>query len=212
MGVRSPKMLLPAVASLVLLSSLPSSYCQFDPFNFQARYQNIYKNPEPPSTENWEKIWAGVHKYDGEIPKREARIHYPFGVTVRPNETVDSGLLTSRPQMSWPIDDDNALYTVLIVDNGIEQLLPNQFIHWLVTNIPGNSISQGQEMVEYVTPFSFDLEGDFFEFGQDPAPIDLTAPGHPMLAMVYKQSGEISVDETRRGCSEDDFFQVTNND
>ena len=36
----------------------------------------------------------------------------------------------------------------------------------MVTNIPGNSISQGQEMVEYVTPFSFDLEGDFFTFGQ----------------------------------------------
>ena len=36
----------------------------------------------------------GVHKYDGEIPKREARIHYPFGVTVRPNETVDSGRIT----------------------------------------------------------------------------------------------------------------------
>ena len=25
---------------------------------------------------------------------------------------------------------------------------------------------KGQEMVDYVTPFSFDLEGDFFEFGQ----------------------------------------------
>ena len=26
----------------------------------------------------------------------------------------------------------------------------------------------------------------------DPAPIDLTAPGHPMLAMVYKQKGVVS--------------------
>ena len=68
--------------------------------------------------------------------------------------------------MSWPIDDDDALYTVLLVDNGIEQFLPKQFIHWLVTNIPGNSISQGQEMAEYVTPFSFDLEGDSFVSGQ----------------------------------------------
>ena len=131
--------------------------------------------------------FLGVHKYDGEIPEREARIQYQFGLTVRPNDTVDSGektdmlnacshilltspkipgLLTSRPQMSWPIDDEGALYTVLLVDNGIEQLLPAQFVHWLVTNIPGNAIERGQEMIEYVTPFSFDLEGPFFTFGQ----------------------------------------------
>ena len=69
--------------------------------------------------------------------------------------------------MSWPIDEEGgALYTVLLVDNGIEQLLPAQFVHWLVTNIPGNAIERGMEMVEYVTPFSFDLEGPFFTFGQ----------------------------------------------
>ena len=42
----------------------------------------------------------GIHKYDGEIPKREARIHYPFGVTVRPNETVDSGMISCVQR--WP--------------------------------------------------------------------------------------------------------------
>ena len=52
-------MLLPVAVLASLLSFLPWSHGQFDPFNFQARYQDIYKNPEPPSREDWDKIWAG---------------------------------------------------------------------------------------------------------------------------------------------------------
>ena len=73
-----------------------------------------------------------------------------------------------RPQADLMLESPprRSLYTVMIVDEGIERLEGKQFIHWLVTNIPGNSISQGQEMAEYVTPFSFDLEGAPFVSGQ----------------------------------------------
>ena len=55
----SSKMLPPVAVCASLLSFLPWSHGQFDPFNFQVRYQDIYKNPEPPSREDWDKIWAG---------------------------------------------------------------------------------------------------------------------------------------------------------
>ena len=109
------------IANLLLIASLSangSKYGYVDtPFNFQARYQNIYKVPEPPSPSLWEEIWTGnqesrslnvlyykywligVPDYNGEIPKHQARIQYPFGVTVWPNETVDSGKLEANIQI-----------------------------------------------------------------------------------------------------------------
>ena len=38
--------------------------------------------------------------------------------------------------MSWP-SEPGALYTVMMVDEGIERLQGRQYIHWLVENVPG---------------------------------------------------------------------------
>ena len=68
-----------------------------------------------------------------------------------------------------------ALYTVMIVDNGIIRLLPQQYFHWLVVNIPGTDVSEGNEVMDYITPFIA---------GRDDDP-------HPMLLLVYQQSGRV---------------------
>ena len=41
-----------------------------------------------------------------------------------------------------------ALYTVVLSDEALEALVGegNDYIHWVVTNIPGNNIEQGNEM------------------------------------------------------------------
>ena len=33
----------------------------------------------------------GIPNYDGEVPEREVRAEYPFGYTVKPNDTITSG-------------------------------------------------------------------------------------------------------------------------
>ena len=71
-----------------------------------------------------------------------------------------------------------ALYTVMIVDEGIERLEGKQFIHWLVTNVPGSDVGRGAEVMQYIPPFAIEL-------GSDGA-IDKTK-SHPMLALIYRE-------------------------
>ena len=63
----------------------------------------------------------------------------------------------------------------MIVDNGIVRLLPQQYFHWLVVNVPGTAVSKGNEVMDYVTPFIAEKEDD----------------PHPMLLLVYRQSGRV---------------------
>ena len=59
--------------------------------------------------------------------------------------------------MTWP-SEPGALYTVMVIDAGIQRVLPKVYMHWMVTNIPGNSVELGNEVMEYVTPFSLEVE------------------------------------------------------
>merc|ERR1712106_1041870 len=107
-------------------------------------------------------------------------------------DTVKTGQMAERPVVSWN-GDSSSLYTVIIVDQGIERLEGKQFIHWMVTNIPGSNIEKGAEVMQYIEPFSF-------EFGSN-GQLDPNGKAHPMLVLVYKQPGTVEVEEIQRGCS-----------
>ena len=66
----------------------------------------------------------------------------------------------------------------MIVDNGIGRLLPQQYFHWLVVNVPGGGaeVGAGNEVMEYITPFIAERDDD----------------PHPMLLLVYRQTGRVS--------------------
>eukprot|EP00092_Neocalanus_flemingeri_P005668 GFUD01006106.1.p1 GENE.GFUD01006106.1~~GFUD01006106.1.p1 ORF type:complete len:527 (-),score=118.65 GFUD01006106.1:49-1629(-) len=172
-----------------------------NPFNFQARLDGLFRVPKTVSGSRWDNLWAGIGDYDGEVPTQQLGVQFAYGYTVRPNDTVTAGLLSHRPHLTWPADP-NSLYTVMIVDNGIERLLPQQFIHWMVVNIPGSNVQLGSEVMDYITPFSIE-----FKDGK----IDKDSPGHSMLVLVYKQPGEIMMEETRRGCSAEMLTSINNN-
>ena len=123
----------------------------------------------------------GVQDYEGDIPPLQASVQYAYGYTVRPNDSTTSGLLTFPPIVSWPSEPD-ALYTVIIVDNGIERVLPKQYFHWMVVNIPGNNIHEGVEVIDYLTPFSMEIKD---------GKINPNGKSHPMLVFVYKQPKEV---------------------
>ena len=49
----------------------------------------------------------------------------------------------------------------------------------MVTNVPGSSVADGAEVIQYIPPFSIEL-------GSDGA-IDKEGKSHPMLALVYRE-------------------------
>jgi len=84
---------------------------------------------------------------------------------------------------------------MMVLDAGIKRVLPKVFIHWMVSNIPGYSVKNGNEVMEYVTPFSL-------EFDEDAKFItDREKSAHPLLLLIFKQPGRIYVDETHAGCN-----------
>ena len=70
------------------------------------------------------------------------------------------------------------------------------YVHWMVTNIPGNNIQAGVEVMQYVTPFSLEFteSGEFIT--------DEAESSHPLIIAVFRQrNGRIVVDEAQKGCT-----------
>merc|ERR1711994_480032 len=165
----------------------------------QWRFLNLpFPNNQP--NPGWLDAWEEVGEVVGQAPSQRLMIDWPNNVQiVEPNATTSVGLMTTRPRLTWPAEP-GALYTVMVIDAGIQRVLPKVYLHWMVTNIPGNSVEMGNEVMEYVTPFSLEINDDFANFGFIK---DRHASAHPMIFLVYKQPGHIQVEETQRGCSPD---------
>ena len=56
-----------------------------------------------------------------------------------------------RPSLLWRTEP-GALYTVMMVDEGIERLEGKQYIHWLVENIPGTMVRHLIHLHYYLGP------------------------------------------------------------
>ena len=97
-----------------------------------------------------------------------------------------TGTMGDRPEVGWAAQPGQ-LYTIMVLDEGITSLGGKQYVHWLVTNVPGDgSDKEGiTEMMRYVEPFS----------------ASAADPAHPMLVLVYRQRARVEMEEYQRGCS-----------
>jgi uncharacterized protein GlcG (DUF336 family)/phosphatidylethanolamine-binding protein (PEBP) family uncharacterized protein len=129
---------------------------------------------------------------------------------VLPNDLITSEDMLEKPTLTWDTES-GALYTIFIIDFGIERLEGLQWVHWLVTNVEdGASVDQGDEVrrmsiklgfnifgfkvKDYVPPFYFKIKEDF-------SGLDLTkgTRGHDILALVYKQkTGQVKRAKKKR--------------
>jgi len=118
-------------------------------------------------------------------PAQLARLQWPrFSPGV--GDTMLTGQMEDRPQVTWSGGRPGELYTIMILDEGISFLNGKQYAHWLVTNVPGSGNTlEGTEMMRYVEPFS----------------ASATDPKHPMLVLVYRQQARLQAEEYQRGCS-----------
>merc|ERR1711963_1031615 len=114
--------------------------------------------PNNPPNPGWLSAWEEVDQVVGEAPPQRLMINWANNVEiVEPNATTSVGLMTNGPRLTWP-SEPGALYTVMVIDAGIQRVLPKVYMHWMVANIPGNSVELGNEVMEYVTPFSLQVE------------------------------------------------------
>merc|ERR1712226_219319 len=164
----------------------------------QWRFLNLpFPNNQP--NPGWLDAWEQVGEVVGDAPPQRLMIDWPNNVQiVEPNATTSVGLMTTRPRLTWPAEP-GALYTVMVIGAGIQRVLPKVYLHWMVINIPGNSVELGNEVMEYVTPFSLEVHEDPL----DGFIKDRHTSAHPMIFLVFKQPGRIQVEETQRGCSPD---------
>lgn len=119
--------------------------------------------------------------------------------SVFPSNIIRTEDMLDKPALKWD-SESGALYSVFLIDFGIEWLEGLQYVHWLVTNVKsGSDMNDGDEVQEYVAPF-------YFKAKEDGSGLDLTegTRGHDILALVYKQkTGEVDMtDERQSGCND----------
>ncbi|NWX24884.1 RM38 protein, partial [Aegotheles bennettii] len=100
-----------------------------------------------------------------------------YGNIVTPSEA------SSPPAVSYEADK-GSLWTLLLTNpDGHLREADSEYLHWLVTNIPGNDIKLGQEICHYLPPFPAMGTGYhrfiFLLFKQD-CPIDFSEDVRPM--------------------------------
>jgi len=149
--------------------------------------------------ENFTEIWTSTGEVPNKLPKAPpapAWLTYN-GKMVEINSTFLTEDMLEWPEVKWKAEEGE-LYTIIIIDFGIERLNGLQFFHWMITNVPdGKSLKQGDEIMEYIAPFYFLLNENgtgLVDTGKK--------PGHDILALVYKQTGKVNMtSEIIAGCN-----------
>jgi len=163
-----------------------------------------FSNEDPSSDAGKESL---VPNKLAKAPPQTAKIYWAHSSTrVSPGQAIDSMKMTDRPGMRWTYDP-SALYTVLCLDEGIPDLQPANlaYVHWMVSNVPGDRVYAGDENYEYVPPFGFQLDSN-------KQLVDDNSPLHAILFLVYKQSGRVEVTEGQNGCNPELGTRVGNKD
>ncbi|KAK9501885.1 hypothetical protein O3M35_012524 [Rhynocoris fuscipes] len=105
------------------------------------------------------------------------------------NEVNDGNVLTptqvkNPPKVEWEADP-NAYYTLCLTDPDAPSRKDPKFrewLHWLIVNIPGNNVNQGEVLAEFVS--SAPPKGSGL---------------HRYVFLVYKQPGKVKFEEQKIG-------------
>ncbi|XP_053946672.1 protein D2-like [Anastrepha ludens] len=117
-------------------------------------------------------------------PNQFLKVTYDNALEVQPGAELTPTQVKSQPLVEWAADHD-AFYTLIMTDpDAPSRREPTfrEFKHWLVGNIPGNDISQGEVLAAYV--------------GSGPP----QGTGlHRYVFLLYKQAGKLEFLEERVG-------------
>ncbi|XP_062121168.1 protein D3 [Drosophila sulfurigaster albostrigata] len=115
-------------------------------------------------------------------PQQTASVEYVGRIVVEPGMVLTPTQVKSQPCVTWKADSSK-LYTLCMTDPDAPSRKDPQFRewhHWLVGNIPGNDISNGEVLSAYV--------------GSGPPP---ETGLHRYVFLVYEQKCKLQFDEKR---------------
>ncbi|KAI9095254.1 phosphatidylethanolamine binding protein [Phlyctochytrium arcticum] len=88
------------------------------------------------------------------IPKYELNVKFPSGKKCQLGKELSSAACLSAPTVTWPADPD-AFYTIICVDPDAptrEKPTQGEIRHWLVANIPGSDVYNGEDLTDWIEP------------------------------------------------------------
>ncbi|XP_063705966.1 large ribosomal subunit protein mL38 [Culicoides brevitarsis] len=91
------------------------------------------------------------------LPDGETQAPVYYGNLLTPSDTQTAPEVTFDASFSYdskPVDPSKTLWTLLMTgpDGHLEQE-NSEYVHWLITNIPGNDVSKGECLVPYLQAF-----------------------------------------------------------
>lgn len=115
-------------------------------------------------------------------PEKLAEVAFPSGGQANLGQELTPSQTLQPPSIYWEADH-KSFYTLCMIDPDAPRTKPsqpNQINHWTVGNIPGNQISRGQPLTEYLPPCP-----------------QQNSPPHRYTYMIYKQPSRIKFQEPR---------------
>lgn len=119
-------------------------------------------------------------------PPIQAQVSYSSGVKADCGNVLTPTNVKDAPTVTWPTEE-GALYTLILTDPDAPSRSDNKWSewrHWLVVNITGNDINNGQVLSDYIG--SGPPEGTGL---------------HRYIFLIYKQPGLLQCDELHQGFS-----------
>ncbi|XP_037039774.1 protein D2-like [Bradysia coprophila] len=124
-------------------------------------------------------------------PKETVKVTFARGITVDHGNELKPIQVRDIPEVTWNADAET-FYTLCLIDPdapGREHAIYRCWQHWLVVNIPGTKVVEGDTLSEYIG----------------------SGPGrdtglHRYVFLVYRQNGRIDFDEKRssKSCSREE--------
>jgi len=185
------------MVSLHLLSLLFAGISSIQGINYGYGSQPRAQRSASPTSE-WIQQWEQVEDVVPQAPPQKLFVEWPNNVRVQPNQTISTGLSVERPRLVWG-SEPGAFYTIMFFDGWSDRVIPEgTAMFWIVTNIPGNSVKDGNEVIEYLTPFAVAPKED------GTLNRDILESNHPSFFLAFKQpAGRILMEETQAGCTQD---------
>ncbi|KAJ1373582.1 hypothetical protein KIN20_036024 [Parelaphostrongylus tenuis] len=88
----------------------------------------------------------------GTAPSKTVKATYDSGVEVSLGNVLTPTQVKNPPKLTWDTDP-GALYTVIFTDPDApsrKEATYREWHHWLIVNVPGNDISKGDVLAEYI--------------------------------------------------------------
>lgn len=108
-------------------------------------------------TKGWKEEDGGtgiVPDHLDEVPPAPLVARFSSGSQASSGGAFSTAAVGDEPPMVWWDADPSGgvFYTLLVVDFGLAN--NNRFIHYMVNNIPGNMVKDGEESMSWVKPFA----------------------------------------------------------